>query len=136
MGTRSTIHIVDHSDEMPVTLARLYIQYDGYPTGVGRQIQEILGGKSVVNGYNDADTQINGPGCMGAMLIDGLKEGCGGVYLTPPAQVSSEEYDYTVTCKGAGNPIHLHVIGHGEELYDGTLNDFNPEKCENEEYED
>jgi hypothetical protein len=131
MGTRSSTHIVDHTGESPVTLARLYIQYDGYPTGVGAQIKEILGGKTMVNGYNDPATQINGPGCMTAMLIAGLKKGCGGVYVTDPSSEEEQEFNYTVTAKGAGEPIELRItVFDDHELYNGPLEDFDPEAVE------
>ena len=129
MGTRSSTNIIDNSGSEPVTLARLYIQYDGYPSGVGNDIKRILGGKTVVNGFNDADTQINGPGCMAAMLIAGLKQGCGGVYLTNPATEDREGYHYEVECNGPGDAIILRIFGYDEEtLYDGPLNDFNADE--------
>lgn len=130
MGTRSTTHIVDHSGESPVSLARLYIQYDGYPTGVGNDIKNILGGKTLVNGYNDGATQINGAGCMAAMLIAGLKKGCGGVYLKAPTCEQEEEFNYTVTAKGPGEPIELRIVAYEKELYNGTLEDFDPQAVE------
>jgi hypothetical protein len=134
MGTRSTIHIVDSEGESPVTLARLYLQWDGYPTGVGANIQRILGGKTMVNGYNDAETQINGPGCMGAMLIGGLKDGCGGVYLVDPNDDDRCSYHYEVAAQGPGKPIRLTVHGYGGTvLYKGPINEFDPEKAENHE---
>jgi hypothetical protein len=131
MGTRSSTRIVDNTHGADTTLARLYIQYDGYPTGVGAQIKDILGGKTMVNGYNDADTQINGAGCMGAMLIDGLKNGCGGVYLTDPSEEERESYHYEVRCDGPGKPIHLKVCGYDDQvLYEGSLDEFDPAAVE------
>ena len=131
MGTRSSTHIIDAEGDTPVTLARLYIQYDGYPSGVGRQIKEILGGKTMVSGYNDPKTQINGAGCMGAMLIDGLKNGCGGVYLTNPAEEERGEYHYVVTAQGAGKPINLQIFEYDDrEIYNGPLDELDPRAVE------
>ena len=131
MGTRSSTNIVDASGDKPFTLARLYIQYDGYPTGVGNDIKTVLGGKAMVNGFGDGKAEVNGAGCMAAMLIDGLKKGCGGVYVTDPASESREEYHYVVTAQEAGKPILLQIFNYdGKELYNGPLDDFDPEAAE------
>ena len=56
MGTRSTIAFIDkrvtkdgkvYTDE----LVRIYQQYDGYPSGVGKQLATWLSGKTIVNVY-------------------------------------------------------------------------------------
>lgn len=130
MGTRSSTNIVDHSGDTPFTLARLYIQFDGYPTGVGKDIKEIFAGKVMVNGYNDEKTQINGAGCMTAMLIAGLKKKCGNVYVTNPQVEEREGHHYVVTAKGAGKPIQIQVFVYDTEVYNGPLEDFDPEKAE------
>ena len=68
MGTRSLTHIQDNNGKV---LTTIYRQYDGYLSGMGNDIKKILGGKTVVNGYNDPETQVNGIECAAEMLIAG-----------------------------------------------------------------
>ena len=97
MGTRSITHIYDTSrPEEP--LLTFYRQHDGDLEGHGRDLAKILAGGKVVNGYSlDGSKEFNGPGCLAAQVIAGLKDGVGGVYIEPPGSHDmGEEYTYFV----------------------------------------
>ena len=134
MGTRSLTHI--HNNDGTV-LMTLYRQYDGYPTGMGDDIKKVLGGKTVVNGYNDARTQVNGMGCAAAMLVAGLKDGCGGVYVYPAdSNDCGEDYIYILSTDGSKLLLEVQGAWEGNVLYSGPLDEFDGETVENAENED
>lgn len=128
MGTRAIVHIREEGKESPI-LTTIYRQFDGYPEGLGLDIQSALKGKTVVNGYSDPKTQVNGMGCAAAMLIAEIKEGCGNVYIKAAGTSDVwEEYAYQLYC--VGDRIHMtasETYGDGRELFDGPLDDFDPE---------
>ena len=130
MGTRSLIHILDDDGKV---LTTIYRQYDGYPAGMGNDIKENLGGKTVVNGYNDPETQVNGMGCAAAMLIAGLKDGCGNVYIFESgASDVGEEFVYTLSTDSGKILLELQSLREGvtATLYSGLLDEFDGEALE------
>lgn len=136
MGTRSTTTIIDNDGQR---LVMIYRQFDGYPTGMGADIKNILddGKAKLVNGYGlDQDNPqiFNGMGDLAAYLIGKLKTSgektIGNVYIFPPDN-GGEEYNYTLSVKN--DQVHLTLEGHGYDLYDGPLVDFDPEEAEREE---
>ena len=128
MGTRSLIHVKDEDGK---TLVTIYRQFDGYPTGMGADIKAVFDGKTLVNGYSDPETQVNGMGCAAAMLIAAIKNGCGGVYIQPPEDKGCwEAFTYTLY-QSADMHLSLKVVAHEEILFDGLLADFDPEKADN-----
>jgi hypothetical protein len=164
VGTRSlTIFRDAGQEEHDGEIAVLYRQFDGYPDGHGAQIRECLGDKTVVNGYN-ANDQINGAGCMAIQLIAWLrlensqqfnvhtKE-----YVAQPLNAPSqfdlmppgtrncgEDYTYTLTCPARvdwtevqiDDKLHLKVESRRELIYDGPLDDFDPEEWGRDDSED
>jgi L-2-hydroxyglutarate oxidase LhgO len=150
MGTRSLIHIKQDGE----TLVTLYRQYDGYPTGMGKDIIDALakGKARLVNGYSGKDKSpevFNGMGCLAAYLVGALKKphdmgggnSIGNVYLYPPNSSNcGEEYVYTIeNAKPKGEEsdrkpgvITLTVKGvySDKTLYSGPLAKFNPKKAE------
>ena len=85
MGTRSLTYLYLENAEKPFTC--IYRQFDGYPDGHGLEIAEFMNSKTMVNGYTDAKTQINGMRCLATQLIVLLKEGkceAGGIYIHHP----------------------------------------------------
>ena len=103
MGTRSTIAFIDkrvtkdgkvYTDE----LVRIYQQYDGYPSGVGKQLATWLSGKTIINGYGLNQTAnlgfCNGIGCMSAQFIHDFKTDIGNLYITD--HDDTEDYNYKV----------------------------------------
>ncbi|MVB00087.1 hypothetical protein GN330_22840 [Nitratireductor sp. CAU 1489] len=134
MGTRAIIH-VKNGDKDSDTLVTVYRQFDGYPTGLGDDIKSILGGKAIVNGYNDPSNVVNGMKCAAAMLIAGLKDGCGNVYIYP-AGTSDVWEEYTYTIYALGDRLHLvcdATYGDGSEVYSGWLDDFDGAAVEQSE---
>lgn len=123
MGTRSLTHIYACAEDK-TPLVTIYRQFDGYPEGHGQEIREILGGRQLVNGYNDKSKQCNGMGCAAALLIGALKGGnCGGIYIEScGASDCGEEFTYRLF--PCGETFRLVIDG----IYDGELSDFDPEK--------
>lgn len=103
MGTRSTIAFIDkrvakdgktYTDE----IVRIYQQYDGYPSGVGKELATWLSSKIIINGYGLNQTAnlgfCNGIGCMSAQFIHDFKVDIGGLYITKHDDI--EDYNYKV----------------------------------------
>lgn len=146
MSTRSLTHVLDDSSES--VLVTIYRQMDGYPSGMGADLAEILKGRTMVNGFgsNTPEKASNGAGCLAATIVQELKAeaGIGGIYLMPPGSTDhSEEYVYTVSpAKGDDHSmgqgrgeIRLKVeAGYGDAakrlLFEGDVNDFDPAAAE------
>lgn len=130
MGTRCIVEVTGRiSEEDKIeTVATIYRQFDGYPSGMGDDIKEALSGRTVVNGYQDEATQLNGYGCLAAFLVANLKGNrCGNVYLYPIGRRGcGEEYVYTIFAQ-AGLPVNMKIescYGDGQVIYDGPLEEF------------
>lgn len=134
MGTRTLVHVKTEGADSD-TLVTIYGQFDGYPSGMGCDIKDLLGNKEVVNGYDDSLNQVNGMGCAAAMLIAELKKGCGGVYIRPvDCSNVGEEYTYTLWTQDSA--IHMRCIGYREKIiFDGPLSVFDHKKAEKIEEE-
>jgi hypothetical protein len=131
MGTRSLTIL---NDDDGTEIAVMYRQFDGYPTGIGAELKELLKGKRIVNGFgpDDGGNAFNGGACLAASVVSAFKSGIGNVYLHPAGtRDAGEEFRYTIT---PSNPIGLKVeSGYGEKwntLYDGPIVGFDPEKVE------
>lgn len=130
MGTRSLTYVYNEADKPVVCM---YAQYDGYPSGVGRELAEFLNSKTIINGFvpGDNSDKANGMGCLAAQLIAQFKTGIGGHYLYPVelGQDAGQDYEYHirqdsvtvyegVECGGNGTPLfqdswqRLHDILH------------------------
>ena len=83
MGTRS-ITVV--KDERGNKIIEMYRQMDGYPEGMGQDLQDFIDSGKMVNGINPSETQrvFNGINCFAAQLIAEMKDGAGGIYLHAP----------------------------------------------------
>ena len=127
MGTRTLVHI----KEGRKTIATIYRQYDGYPTGMGEDIKRILnnGQAQILKGYNNSSIipeQFNGMGCLAAFLVGELKQQTiGNSYLFPPnAKDWGEEFVYTLSfVKGILN-IKVFDVWNKKTLYNGSISDF------------
>lgn len=84
MGTRSVTKIYNDvkKDEL---LVSIYRQFDGYISGHGYELKNLLSNKRLVNGFqSNMTTEIyfNGMGCMAAWLIGKLKgDNIGHIYI-------------------------------------------------------
>ena len=69
MGTQATIKIYDEQDNQ---LLCIYSQFDGYHSGLGVKLQNILRERKIVNGFSMGDNEkskvSNGMACL-AMTI-------------------------------------------------------------------
>lgn len=95
MGTRSQTAVFDGSDK----LVQIYRQYDGYPSGHGKELAEFMTGLQLVNGYGSQEGRIaNGAGCFAAQLVGYLKQGkVGNIYLEPPSlELLQHDYTYVI----------------------------------------
>jgi hypothetical protein len=117
MGTRTLVHIKDGKK----TIATIYRQYDGYPTGMGDDIKEILnnGMVNILNGFGNHQVpqHFNGMGCLAAYLIGELKnKKIGNVYIYPANSKDVGE-DFTYTISEDLGILNLKVV---ENSYDGN----------------
>ena len=97
MGTRALVDIFDKDNNVICTI---YRQFDGYPDGLGAELEKICNKRTMVNGFSDPATQANGMGCLAALIVSELKgDQCGNVYLYPPNESERDywqEYEYQV----------------------------------------
>lgn len=120
----------------------MYRQFDGYPTGMGRDLKEFLGHTRIVNGFSNhrAPDFANGMGCLAAQIVEHFKDGIGGIYLHPAGKRDIwEDYIYTVYARGkpdddnreVGLGLRVEACGDPPKvLFDGPISDFDPEACE------
>ncbi len=116
MGTRSTTRIIDESGNC---LVNMYRQYDGYPSGHGRELHTFLTKYKLVNGIPggaDKTKLANGAGCLAALMVRDFKVEAGGFYLAPADQ-HDEEYNYLVEVNDEGDML-VSVNGSAEMTLD------------------
>lgn len=137
MGTRSLTVFIDASWEQPKELVVMYRQFDGYPSGHGKDLHSFLKGMRVVNGIrmDEKEPFANGAGCLAAQVIAHFKKDAQGGYYVHAAGTRGcgSEYVYFVTA-AFNKPIHLRVEGGYRDnplIYDGPLDAFDPD-CEKE----
>lgn len=96
MGTRSITRVYeDNRKKQPIV--SIYIQFDGYPEGVGLTLRDFINSKTLVNGHNGGIKQANGMGCLAAQIIEHLKDGVGNVYIEPVrGDGRDQEYLYEI----------------------------------------
>ncbi len=131
MGTRSLTVFEDDNGKY---IATIYRQYDGYPSGHGKKLYDILNGMVVVNGLSSATPKkaANGIGCMAAQVVAGLKECIGNVYLESSPRSFQDllqtmedrwaDYTYLISVHAGKPRVHLYA-GHDLE-FEGTFEDM------------
>jgi hypothetical protein len=94
MGTRSLTFV--YNDGAPII--NMYRQFDGYPTGHGRELAEFLTSGKLVDGYSEKQSvQFNGMGCLAAQMIANFKNSVGGFYIYSVDSTDCwQEYEYHV----------------------------------------
>lgn len=118
MGTRSLTFVYDRDE--PVVC--MYNQYDGYPSGVGAELADILMGRTIVNGFGTGTPQkaSNGMGCLAATIISEFKTGIGGCYLYPVGTGDAgQDYVYRIY-----NDRVVVEDYNGGQLFDGPWTQF------------
>ena len=120
METRATVTIRE-GDRNSTLLCKLYVHYDGYPSGLGADLARLMAGKKIVSGIaygSDISKQYNGMSCFAASVVSVLKTGPGNVYLVS-AEHGSEEYDYVIN---SFNDIT--VWSWGEQIFSGNAEEL------------
>ena len=97
MATRVSIVMKENGKPM----VAVYKHWDGYPSGLGKSLEEIIMGGKITNGLGTErklGEVFNGAGCLFASNISILKEQPGDVYMTSFDGVgqSGEEYIYEI----------------------------------------
>ena len=131
MGTRSLTFVYDEEGRK---IINMYRQYDGYPSGHGKELAEFLEPITMVNGIGATEARkiANGSGCLAAQLVSHFKDGPGGIYLEPTTAVDcGQDYEYhiathgegaelTITCQRIEGPRPLRR----KKIFDGSLEEF------------
>lgn len=126
MGTRSLTIVQDEQGEEQVVM---YRQYDGYPSGHGKELRDFVKDFTVVSGFNSEmpSPLANGAGCLAAQVVAHFKDGVGNVYLYPSgARDCGEEWIYHVIAI-PNKPVKLIVIDvwkDNKTFFSGLAKDF------------
>ncbi len=101
MATRALIVMKEEGKPM----LSVYKHWDGYPSGLGKSLEEIVMGGQITNGLGikpELGKVFNGAGCLFASIISILKDKPGDVYITSLDSVgnSGEEYIYEIDVNG------------------------------------
>ena len=139
MGTRSLTFVYDEEGR---TIISMYRQYDGYPSGHGKELAEFLEPITMVNGIGISEARkiTNGPGCLAAQLVSHFKDGPGGIYLEPTTAVDcGQDYEYHIATHGEGAPLTItcqRIEGlrpfRRKKIFDGSIEEFKA-FCEKED---
>jgi hypothetical protein len=78
----------------------MYRQFDGYPSGHGKELSDFLFDGELTNGI-PLGSQVklfNGMGCLAAQMVASFKKNSGGIYLFPVEkdQDAWQEYEYHI----------------------------------------
>jgi hypothetical protein len=125
MGTRSQTRIQDTQGRVYV---QIYRQMDGYPSGMGKDLADIMASRSLTNGIGGNKEVFNGAGCFAAYLVGALKgDRAGGIYLQPNTK-DLFDYDYTYVITYPDEPTGAFAIDvhdyQGNKLFVGQLPEF------------
>jgi len=122
MGTRCLTYVYDN--RTPVVC--MYRQFDGYPSGHGKDLADFLFDGKLVNGipFGSKEKLFNGMGCLAAQMVAAFKEDTGGFYLlsTDKDHDSWQEYEYHVY-----EDKVIVYSGYGKEnniIFSGSWTDF------------
>ena len=128
MGTRSlTTFNSSYSNEEIVVM---YRQYDGYPTGHGKELLEFLKGMTIVNGISakeNPDKFANGMDCLAAQIVKHFKEDAGGFYLHKSGtRDCGEEFIYTIyqDKDTKGVMIKVKDVYEKKTVFDGNIEKY------------
>lgn len=99
MGTRSLTYFYENNTDTEPFFC-FYAQFDGYPTGHGLDLADIMISGTMVNGIPVGESGLffNGMGCLAAQIIANLKDGAGNIYVYPAKldMDCGEEYRYHI----------------------------------------
>ena len=122
MGTRSLTVFNNEMDNEEIVV--LYRQYDGYPTGHGRDLHRFLKKMEIVNGISNNEKRriANGMGCLSAQIVAYLKEAPGDFYLhSAGTRDIGEEFIYTLYYTEELKIKVQDTYDGGSNLFDGNI---------------
>jgi hypothetical protein len=126
MGTRSLTFV--HEGAAAKALINMYRQFDGYPSGHGKELYEFLRPIKMVNGFSgDSEIkQANGAGCLAAQMIAHFKDGVGGIYIQPVSATDcGQDYCYHVYADDTNGItvkcFEMRANNRKELLFNGTV---------------
>ena len=125
MGTRSLTVFNNEMDNSEIVV--LYRQYDGYPTGHGRDLLSFLNNMEIVNGISNTEKRkiANGMGCLSAQIVAYLKEAPGDFYLhSAGTRDIGEEFIYTLYYTEELRIKVQDTYDDGSDLFDGNMKSF------------
>tara|TARA_R100001132_G_C3259919_1_gene84329 strand:+ start:297 stop:746 length:450 start_codon:yes stop_codon:yes gene_type:complete len=125
MGTRSLTVFNNEMDNSEIVV--LYRQYDGYPTGHGRDLLSFLNNMEIVNGISNTEKRkiANGMGCLSAQIVAHLKEAPGDFYLhSAGTRDIGEEFIYTLYYTEELRIKVQDTYDDGSDLFDGNMKSF------------
>ena len=125
MGTRSLTVFKNEMDNSEIVV--LYRQYDGYPTGHGRDLLSFLNNMEIVNGISNNEKRkiANGMGCLSAQIVAYLKEAPGDFYLhSAGTRDIGEEFIYTLYYTEELRIKVQDTYDDGSDLFDGNMKSF------------
>lgn len=128
MGTRSLTRFIEVVENKKNPITCIYRQYDGYPSGHGKELAEFLMSGTMVNGYGSSEErQFNGIGCLAAQFIAEFKKGVGNIYIEKPnAKGCGEEFIYEIHYNPIAKELKLICIDVWDKktLFEGNPKDF------------
>lgn len=137
MGTRSLTLV--HNGESAKPFVNMYRQYDGYPSGHGKELFEFLQPIKLVNGIgvDDGRRIANGAHCLAAQMVCHFKDGPGGIYLNAPASRDcGQDYEYHIHAdEQIGIKVKCFSVGVANRrtmLFEGSVEAFG-EFCNRED---
>lgn len=97
MGTRSITLVYENNEPF----VNIYRQYDGYPSGHGRDLSKFMRDRKLINGFNPQHSPLfysNGINCFAAGLIEHLKDHqIGGIYIYSVNNLDcGQDYEYHI----------------------------------------
>lgn len=134
MGTRSNTLVIEFNTNIEVRtnkgtkLVNMYRQFDGYPSGHGKELAEFLAPITLVNGMgaNAPQTIANGVGCLAAQIVAHFKTAPGGIYLAAPNGKCDNDYTYIVSADTFNDSagITVEVKRWGKKVFEGNPHQF------------
>ena len=125
MGTRSLTVFNNEMDNSEIVV--LYRQYDGYPTGHGRDLLSFLNNMEIVNGISNTEKRkiANGMGCLSAQIVAHLKEAPGDFYLhSAGTRDIGEEFIYTLYYTEELRIKVQDTYDDGNDLFNGNIKEY------------
>mgnify|MGYP003150774289 CR=1 FL=1 len=117
MGTRSLTTFID--DQTKEEIVVMYRQYDGYPSGHGRDLIDFL------NKMKSDNRLTYGISCLSAQVISHFKKGVGDFYLhTANTRDYGEEFVYIIYSKDNELKIKVEDAYEDKVLFDGNTDEM------------